>query len=72
MRLKVAVSMVLQRHWIVAPTRKRLAAQQTPQGQRAAAQHSVVFHGYGSVFRAGGHKTAGAGQHGRDPSLIKT
>jgi hypothetical protein len=73
MLLKIAISMMaLGRHWIVAPASQRLAAQQAPQGQRAAAQRSVVFHGFGSVLGAGWHKTAGARQHGRDPSLIKT
>jgi len=59
-------------NWVVTAARKGLAAQQAPQSHRTSAKRAMVLDSFGGILRARGNKTAGAGQHRRDDSLVKT
>ncbi len=49
---------------------KRMAAQQSPAGQHAAAQCTMALHRLHRIFRAGRHKAAGVRQRRRYPALV--
>ena len=62
---------LFRRHRIVTAAAKRLAAQQSPEGQQAAAPEPVLLQGFGAVMGTRRRKTAATGQPGGNDSLVK-
>src|SRR5438445_10261962 len=59
------------RHRIIAPARKRIAAQDSPQAQRRSEKQPVPGHGFSGVFRTSGDVTASHWQEGRYHDLVE-
>ena len=58
-------------HGIVAAPHKRIAPENTPDGQQCSAKESVERDCLGRIFRAGGNVPAGRRKNGRDNRFVK-
>src|SRR3954470_20177359 len=59
-----------QDNGIVTAGGKWIAAQEAPNGLESAPECTVTIDSFGGVFGAGGHETAGIGEHRRKDRLV--